>query len=111
MRLSDIRGDRCIDVIADITAPVISIAQDEEAKRLFAKRACPEGVEPSDFMLSRVKEALPALLRGHKADLVQILASINGKTPEEYSDGLNLAVLMRDVVELITDEEFGSFFE
>lgn len=110
MKLSDVRGERCIEVIADIIEPVASIAQDEEAAALFRREKCPEGMEPSEFVLRRVTASLPRLLRGHKADVVAVLAAIEGVTAEEYADGMTLASLVRDVAELLTDEEFAAFF-
>ena len=35
MKLSDIKGDRVFDVIADLIDPVASIAQDAQAAALF----------------------------------------------------------------------------
>ena len=37
MRLSDIKGDRVFDVIADIIDPIANIASDETASALFKR--------------------------------------------------------------------------
>lgn len=111
MKLSDIKGEACLDVLADITGPVISLAQDKEVKDLFSGKGCPEGESPYDYASKRVREGLPKLVKSHKAEVIQILAALDEKTPEEYADGLTLAKLMADLVELLTDEDFGSFFD
>lgn len=111
MKLSDIKGDACLDVLADITGPIIALAQDEEVKALFSAKGCPEGMTPYEYATERVKTGLPKLVKGHKAEFIQILAALDGKTPEEYGRELTLAKLMADLVELLTDEDFGSFFE
>lgn len=111
MKLSDIKGDACLDVLADITGPVIALAQDEEVKGLFSGKGCPDGVDRYQYATEQAKKGLPKLVKEHKDEVMQILAALDGKTPEEYADGLTLAKLMADLVELLTDEDFGSFFD
>ena len=109
MKLSDVRGERTLDVIADLIDPVASIASDPEAAALFRREKVPEGVEPRDFFVKRARKAAPALLKGHRQQVIQILATIEGTDPAEYAESLNLAKLLRDVVDLMTDEEFVAF--
>ena len=52
----------------------------------------------------------PALLKGHKDDFVEILATIEGVTPEEYAANLDLSKLLSDATELLTDKDSISFF-
>ena len=111
MKLSDIKGDACLDVLADITGPIIALAQDEDVKSLFSGKGCPDGVDRYQYATEQVKKGLPKLVKTHKAEFIQILAALDGKAPEEYAKELTLAKLMADLVELLTDEDFGSFFE
>ena len=76
MRLSDIKGDRTLDVIADIIDPIANIAEDSAAAALFHREKLPEGETPKGFMLQRVRKHLPQLLKGHKGDIIAILAAI-----------------------------------
>ena len=110
MRLSDIQGDRVFDVIADIIDPIANIAEDDTASALFKREKLPEGMTAKEFMTQRARKALPALLKGHKGDIIAILASIEGVSAKSYKGALNLAKLMRDVTELLTDEAFGVLF-
>lgn len=109
MKLSDVRGERTLDVIADLIDPIAEIASDEEVVALFRRGKVPEGVEPRDFFVKRACKAAQALLRGHKPQVIQILAAIEGTDPEEYAESLNLAKLPRDLYDLMTDEEFAAF--
>ena len=109
MRLSEIKGDRCFEVIADLVAPVSNIAQDEKAVELFKRRAVPEGKTPKEFFIERMRNGLPALMKDHKQDFVAIIATLDGTTPEEYTENLNLAKLFGDFIGLLTDEEFMTF--
>lgn len=111
MKLSEIKGERTIDVLADITAPIISIASDEQAAKLFKREKCPEDMEPTAFMLVRIREALPPLLKSHKDDLIAILAALDGVEPSEYAENMTLASLVGDVFGIMADEELQAFFQ
>ena len=110
MRLSDIKGERTLEVIADIINPIANIAEDEVASELFKREKLPDGMTVKTFLLQRAKKAVPALLRGHKGDIIAILSTIEGTTPEEYAGTLNLVKLMKDTVDLLSDEAFTELF-
>ena len=110
MRLSDIKGDRVFDVIADIIDPIANIAEDDTASALFKREKPPEGMTSKEFVTQRARKALPALLKGHKGDIIAILASIEGVSAESYKGALNLVKLMRDATELLTDDAFTALF-
>lgn len=110
MRLSDIQGDRVFDVIADIIDPVANIAQDDDAASFFKREKLPDGVTAKDFLMQRARKTIPALLKGHKSDIIAILAAIEGVDANEYRNSLNLVKLIRDATGLLTDEAFGELF-
>ena len=110
MRLSDIKGDRVFDVIADIIDPIANIASDETASSLFKREKLPEGMTAKAFLLERARKAVPALLKGHKRDIITVLATIEGVSADDYRSSLTLAKLMQDAAELLTDEAFGELF-
>ena len=100
MKLSDIHGERVFDVIADIIDPIANIAEDEKASAMFRREKTPEGMTVKEFAMQRARKALPALLKQHKGDIIDILSAIEGVSAE----------LMRDATELLTDEAFGELF-
>lgn len=110
MKLSDIKGERTLDVIADIIDPIANIAEDEEASAMFRKEKLPKGMTKKTFLLQRARKAVPALLKGHKGDIIAILSAIEGTTKEEYTASLNLVKLTKDAIELISDEAFMTLF-
>ena len=110
MRLSDIKGDRTLEVIADIIEPIANIADDEEASALFKREKLPEGMTAKKFLMKRVRKSLPVLLKGHKADIIAILSAIEGVSAEEYNGSLNLVKLVKDCTDLLTDEAFMQLF-
>lgn len=109
MKLSDIKGERVFDVIADIIEPVTNIAQDKEIT-LFRRETPPDGMTARAFALQKIAKNAPLLLKRHKTDISAVLASIKGQTVDEYVDGLNMATLSVDLLELLNDKEFVSFF-
>ena len=110
MRLSDIKGDRVFDVIADIIDPIANIASDETASALFKREKLPDGMTAKAFLLERARKSVPALLKGHKGDIITVLATIEGVSADDYRASLTLAKLMQDTAELLTDEAFGELF-
>lgn len=110
MRLSDIKGDRTLDVIAEIIDPIANIAEDEEASAMFKREKLPDGMTTKKFLMNRVRKSLPVLLKGHKADIISILSAIEGVSAEEYAGALNLVKLVKDCTDLLTDEVFMELF-
>lgn len=109
MRLSDVKGERTFEVIADIIEPVYRIAQDEAAVEMLSPKPCPEGEDPKHFMARRLVAGVPALLRSHKGDLVAIMAAIEGEDAEEYAASLDLAKLVASLTELVSDPALMGF--
>ncbi len=110
MKLSDIQGERVFDVIADIINPIANIAEDDTASALFKREKLPEGMKAKAFLIQRARKSLPALFKGHKGDIIAILAAIGGVSEEQYKRELNPIKLMQDATELLTDEAFGVLF-
>lgn len=110
MKLSDIKGERTINVIAEIIDPIANIAEDKKAAEFFARKKLPKGMTVKKFILQRVKKSVPALLKSHKSDVISILSSIEGVSQEEYTASLDLVKLTKDCIELFTDEAFTALF-
>lgn len=109
MKLSDIKGDRVLDVIADVIDPIANIVQDKDVAAMFERKAVPEGMDARDFFAERMRKGMPVLLKGHKADIIAIMAAIDGVTPEQYAASLGFPKLFTDVMELVTDDALLDF--
>lgn len=110
MKLSDIKGDRAIDVVADLIDPVCNIAQDPATKDLMTVKEVPEGANVYELAVQRLRKHVPALIKAHKNDLVAIFSALEGVPQEEYKESLSFAKLLSDVVVLLNDREFLQFF-
>ena len=110
MKLSEIKGERTIEVVADLIEPIAVISQNQNARELFTRKTVPTGMTSTEFFLQRVRASLPALLKECKDEIITVLATVKGVSAEEYASELNLATLIADVMELVSDQEFLSFF-
>ena len=109
MKLSEIKGDRCLEVIADMIEPLSAIAADEVVMEMFTPKAPPEGVEPRKFFAQRMREGLPRLLRDHKSEVIQVLSVLDGTPVDEYRATLTMPKLMADALEVLTDRDVTTF--
>lgn len=109
MKLSDIKGDRVLDVIADIIDPIANMVQDKDVAAMFKREAVPDGMEARDFFAKRMRKGLPVLLKSHKTDIIAVMAAIEGVTPGQYAASLDFPKLFTDVMELVTDDALLNF--
>ena len=98
MRLSDFKGEEAIDVLADIIEPLTSIISDKEVQELSKKK----NVKPASY--------IKPMLKNHKKEVIEVLARLDRKTVEEYSENLSLLTLPMQILELINDPEVQSLF-
>lgn len=105
MKLGELKGERAIEVIADLIAPIANIAEDQKNLRLFMPEK-KEGESDRDASMRDFKEKIPALLRSHKADVLAILAAVNDIDPKN----LSLLDIIKGLVELVDDQDFLSLF-
>lgn len=110
LRLSEIKGERALDVLADLVEPVANIASDKEAAELFGKKSLPEGMAVREFVIHRLRVAIPKLLKAHKKDLVKILSLLSEMSEEEYLEQLTVDGVIVDLSTMMTDALFNAFF-
>lgn len=110
MRLSDIKGERTMEVLAAVIDPLANIAASQEAKDFLRREKLPEGTSAKEFVMGRVRTALPILLNKHKKDILAIMAAIEGVSYEEYAEQLDMIKLLNDAVDLLNDEAFLKLF-
>lgn len=110
MKLSDVKGERVFDVIADIVDPIANIAEDEQACKMFVTEVLPKGMTARQFLLKKIRVSVPKLCRDHKKDVITIVSSIGNISKKQYVDNLTLTSLMKDFTDLLTDETFMELF-
>jgi hypothetical protein len=110
MKISDIKGEAVVDFIADIIEPVANIATDPKTRELFEVQTIPDGADKTAVAAARLKAAVPSLIKSHRGDVIAILAAVNGETADEYANGLTVAKLMGDLLDVFRDPDIVGFF-
>lgn len=95
MRLSDYKGRDALDVLADIMIPTSEIFGDKEVRKA-----------------SKISKAaaVSVAIKQHPDEVIEILARLDNKAPEEYENEISLMTLPSRVLEVITDKELMAFF-
>lgn len=105
MKLGELKGEKAIEVIADLIEPLVNISMDKESLQLFSIKA-KKGEENYDAAVRDFTEKIPLLLKTHKADILKILSVIGEKPTEEMS----MVDIFSGVADLVQDEDFMSLF-
>ena len=87
MKLSDIKGEKALDVLADIIEPISEIMADKEVAKTTRS--------------SKRSKAISLALKNHKAAVIQILAALDGKDVSEYE--CNLLSLPKQILDIVND--------
>lgn len=109
MKLSDIKGEQCFDVIAGIIPPAMRLMKDKDVRALFEKKPAKKGQDPYEAFFERMENGLTPLVMKHKDEFITIASTLKGQDKEEYLSTLTFTSLISDVVDLITDDELVSF--
>lgn len=94
MKLSEIQGERALDVLADIIDPVSEIVNDDNVVKLINN--------------GQKLKAVKALLKEHKRSVITIMALLNGHDPETYEPKLLQLPIM--VLEILNDPDLADLF-
>lgn len=105
MKLAELKGEKAIEVIADLIDPVTKIASDPKFAGLFKARRI-EGESDRQMTIRNLTEKLPDLIRSHKRDVLSIICAVNGKNPDE----LSMSEIIGGAIQLGHDEDFLSLF-
>lgn len=83
MKLSEIKGEKAMEVLADLIDPIKELATDKQFK---------EKISAGDKL-----EAIKYLLKNQSKTIVTVLAVINGEDPDKYEPNLlTLPVTLMD---------------
>ena len=95
MKLSEIKGEKALDAMADLLDPLALIFADPEIQRSV------KNDEPKMILVKKI-------LKTHKKEAIQIMAILDGETPETYE--VSLLKIPLKLLEIINDPEVQSLF-
>lgn len=96
MKLSDIKGEKALDMVADLIEPISEIMADEKVKKIYSGQP-------------KLKLA-QYIIKNHKKSIIEILAILNEEKPEEYVKKITLTTLPIIIIDLLNDEELLNLF-
>ena len=105
MKLSDIKGERAIEVIADLIEPIANIATDKECSDLFSVKPV-KGEEKNVTAKKHLVKKVPSLLKTHKHDVIKIIATLDGKSV----DDMNVFSITAALIGFVQDEALIELF-
>lgn len=94
-KLSEIKGEEAIDVLAEILEPITMISSDEEVKAGFE---------------TNVAKCVSIALKKYKKEVLEILACVNGKSVEETCEEIGVLSLPAYVMEILEEPAIQSLF-
>lgn len=97
MRISDIKGEKALDVIADLLDPVAEISTDNEVRTLLGTGKAADR-----------KKAIKLGIKNHKKAVITMLAVLNDKDPETYEPSIYALPMM--LLDILNDPEVKTLF-
>lgn len=98
MKLSEIKGEKALDAVADLIEPVAEIMCDKEISDIRKQK---DG--------GKVK-AISLAIKKHKSAVMSILATLNDQTVEEYAKECNVLSLPKQLLDIINDPAMFDLF-
>ena len=94
-KLSEVKGEEALDVLAEILEPIVTIINDEEVKAGFD---------------TNVAKSVSVALKKYKKEILEIFASINGKSVKETCEEIDILSLPSYIVEILNEPEIQRLF-
>ena len=96
MKLSEIKGEKAIEIMADLLDPIAEIVGDKEIEKAYNEKVT-------------YLEIAKIAIKRHTRAITTILALLDGQNPETYE--VSLLSLPKKVVEILEDEELKDLFQ
>lgn len=99
MKLSEIKGDRALEVIADIMEPLSNLISDPETKNALKGSS-----------KKPVIKILPKIIKTHKNDIYKMLSVLDGVSVKEYAENSNMMKIIQDFTDVVMDDSIQALF-
>lgn len=109
MKLSEIKGERAIEIMADLLEYIGEIVADKKALELFEQEK-DKKTSPIETMLNKFSKNLPYLLKTHKKSICSIFATLEDMPYEKYLEEMTIPKIILTIKDLMADEELKQLF-
>lgn len=97
MKLSEIHGEKCLDMFADLIEPIAEIMSDKEIAEAAKKE--------------NKAAAVSVAIRNHKKAVIEVMAILDGENPVEYAEKINIFTLPAKLLEILNEPEILNLFQ
>ena len=112
MKLSELTTEQAADVLCTLSVPVSNIVGDKSLMDELESKFDMQGKTMAElylFSAKKIAAIVPILLKAHRNDLFEILASLN-ETDAEHIAKQNIIVTMKQIRDAMKDKELMDFF-
>lgn len=97
MKLSDMKGEKALEVLGDIIDPITEILSDSKVANEYRNNKNKLGIAK-------------VILKEHPKSIIEILAKLNDEDVKKYNER-NIIQITGDLLEMLNDEQLMSFFQ
>lgn len=105
MKLSEVKGEKALDMLADLIEPIMEIIEDKEVSKILKSRHNKDKAESTKIILGR---AVSAAIKNHKKAVITILATLDDIPVDQYE--CNLLSLPKKMMDIINDPAIFDLF-
>ena len=105
MKLSDVKGEKALDMLADLIDPIMEIIEDKEVSKILKSRNDKDKAESTKRILGK---AVSTAIKNHKKAVIAILATLDDIPVDKYE--CNLLSLPKKMMDVINDPAIFDLF-
>ena len=105
MKLSEVKGEKALDMLADLIEPIMEIIEDKEVSKILESRHNKDEADSTKIILGR---AVSAAIKNHKKAVITILATLDDIPVDQYE--CNLLSLPKKMMDIINDPAIFDLF-
>ena len=104
MKLSEVKGEKALDMFADLIEPITEILDDKEIAKIWKSRKTKDG----QTLKSVLGKAVSVAIKNHKTAVITILAILDDVPVEEYE--CNILSLPKKLLDILNDPAIFDLF-
>lgn len=105
MKLSEVKGEKALDMLADLIEPIMEIIEDKEVSKILKSRHSKDKADSTKIILGR---AVSVAIKNHKKAVITILATLDDIPVDQYE--CNLLSLPKKMMDIINDPAIFDLF-
>ena len=96
MKLSDYKGEKALDILADLIEPATEIFGDKAVSK--------------EFQSGKKLKAVKVAIKNHKKAVIELLAVLDGEDPKTYEERVTIFTVPMKLLQILNDPELLQAF-